>query len=345
MLRSDDISTGFFIGLGSKNGRVQVFNFQGMRPNEVRFEDVTQVPEIDSKRFNSNSVLTEIRDLFFQPDEPGVINTNVNTDPGSEAIYNGFLVHVVKTEREQALIEHATGERLVVTLDKLTPGRRTHSNTWNYSEGYKNNGFLADGSARIFAGQWVWIEGSEELNRIYGSTVELACVWKIGPEGLHVFRTLTGGKTVVQEFAPLSDELNDYLSRDYNFASFQDQAVTGGDTESFRLSQYPELVLICVGKTHDTQIKLESVDKKTMADVIPGVTDVKPPTYDEATRDEGDNAREIADLTGVQRKGLGEDPPSPESLKNDEGSSIMPFVIGGAVILLAFNYIDFKSIS
>ena len=111
------------------------------------------------------------------------------------------------------------------------------------------------------------------------------------------------------------------------------------------MSQHPEDVLICVGTTHDTQIKLESVEKKSVADVTPGYTEVAPPTYDEATRDGSDNAREIADLTGVvQRKGGARQ--SPESLlKNDEGSSIMPFVIGGAVILLAFNYIDFKSIS
>ena len=36
----------------------------------------------------------------------------MNTDPGSEAIYNGFMVNILKTDRDQAIIEYQGRYRL-----------------------------------------------------------------------------------------------------------------------------------------------------------------------------------------------------------------------------------------
>ena len=340
MLIADVLSFGFFIGLGAEKHRCQVYNFHVMKPQDVRFEDIAGLKPVIAKDLDANEVLNKIRDAYFDSmeTEPALMDTNVNTDPGAEAVYDGYLVHVVKTNRSNAIIEDDEGNRLTVTLDKLEPGRRTHSNTWAYGEGYKDNGFLADGAARIFSGQWVWIEAQADLKGQIGTEVELACVWKIGPEGLHVFRTLSGILAVVEEFAPLPDELNDYLNKDWNFGKFKDASVTAGDTESVRLSQHPEDALTCVGKTQDTQIKLEKVDLQKYVPVEPRISEAEPPSYDEAIRDTADYREELNNsMPGLTRKGG--KPGEAEELKKTESSNIMPFVIGGVVLILAYNFI------
>ena len=349
MLLQDVLSFGFFLGLGAENGRCQVYNFYVMQPEDLRFEDITALPDAEAIALDDNDVLFKIRDSWFesQETEAAIMDTNVNTDPGSEAIYEGHLVHVVKTDRSNAIIEHDDGERLTVTLDKLEPGRRTHSNSWVYGDGYRDNGFLADGAARIFSGQWVWVDAQPDIAKSLGCAVELACVWKIGPEGLHVFRTLDGTHDAVDEFAPVTDELNDYLNKDWNFGLFKDKAVTAGDTERFRMSQHPEDALTCIGKTHDTQIKLQKVDLQNYVAVEPRISEDQPPTYDEAIRDMADAREDFYNKTGIQRKGGrgatieegaagDDDAPTEEDEKKTE---MLPFIIGGVVLILAYNFI------
>ena len=340
MLLQDVLSFGFFIGLGSENGRCQVYNFYVMQPQDLRFEDITSLPDESAKELDGNPVLYKIRDTWFESleTEAAIMDTNVNTDPGAEAIYEGYLVHVVKTNRSNAIIEHDDGERLTVTLDKLEPGRRTHSNSWVYGDGYRDNGFQADGAARIFSGQWVWVDAQPDIAKSLGTAVELACVWKIGPEGLHVFRSLDGTHDAVEDFAPVTDELNDYLNKDWNFGLFKNMAVTGGDTERFRMSQHPEDALTCIGKTHDTQIKLEKVDLQNYVPVEPRVSEDQPPTYDEAIRDTADYREDFYNLTGVQRKGGKGDGGAPTE-EDEEKNNMLPFIIGGAVLILAYNFI------
>ena len=342
MLIEDKLSFGFFIGLGSENGRCQVYNFEVMKPQDIRFEDITALPDESAKELDDNEVLNKIRDAYFDSleTEPALMDTNVNTDPGAEAIYDGYLVHVVKTNRSNAIIEDDEGNRLTVTLDKLEPGRRTHSNTWAYGEGYKDNGFLADGAARIFSGQWVWVEAQPDIKKQIGTEVELACVWKIGPEGLHVFRTLSGIHDVVEEFAPLPDELNDYLNKDWNFGLFKDATVTAGDTESVRLSQHPEDALTCVGKTQDTQIKLQKVDLQKYIPVEPRISEAEPPSYDEAIRDTADYREELYNsMPGLQRKGGKPAEAATEEKKTESSSNLLPIFIGGAVLIFVYNSI------
>ncbi len=99
MLIEDKLSFGFFIGLGSTNGRCQVFNLDIMDPADVRFEDIASLPDADAKELDNNEVLWKLRDSWFASleTEGAIMDTNVNTDPGAEAIYEGHLVHVVKT--------------------------------------------------------------------------------------------------------------------------------------------------------------------------------------------------------------------------------------------------------
>ena len=208
-----------------------------------------------------------------------------------------------------------------------------------YGDGYRDNGFLADGAARIFSGQWVWVEAQPDIKKSIGAEVELACVWKIGPEGLHVFRTLSGIHAVVEEFAPLPDELNDYLNKDWNFGLFKDRSVTAGDTESVRLSQHPEDALTCVGKTQDTQIKLEKVDLQKYVPVEPRISEAEPPSYDEAIRDTADYREELHNsMPGLQRKG-GKPAEAATEDKKKSSSNLLPIFIGGAVLVFVYNSI------
>jgi len=96
------------------------------------------------------------------------------------------MVNILKTDRDQAIIEYQgeNKERLIVSLDQLKPGRKNHTNSWNYTPGFKESGFKADGSAEVFAGQWVWVDSTTATkagNSKY--RMELACVFKIDPEG------------------------------------------------------------------------------------------------------------------------------------------------------------------
>ena len=134
-----------------------MFNFEYFRDESVRMEDVTLVDLQEIPKFEGNDVLRGIRDLKFRTELKDKIDTTVPTDPGSEVVYNGDLVQIVLTEGTQALIEDINGKRFIVSLDKLEIGRKTHTNSWNYREGESFNSAEADGSARVFAGQYVWI--------------------------------------------------------------------------------------------------------------------------------------------------------------------------------------------
>ena len=71
-----------------------------------------------------------------------------------------------------------------------------------------------------------------------------------------------------------------------------------------RMSQHPEDVLTCIGKTHDTQIKLEKVDLQKYVQVEPEVTEDEPPSYDEAIKDTVDYREDLYNSApGISRKG------------------------------------------
>ena len=179
--------------------------------------------------------------------------SSVPTDPGTEVIYKKLLYHIVKAEGSEALIEDAHGQRLVVSMDTLERGRVKHTNAWNYRKGeIFENGFDADGSARVFTGQWVWIVARDSLLEGGVTDYELACVWNIQRDGCYVFNAIDGDLVIVDDVWPLSDTLSDILNVKKNFVEFRNAAVEGENTSMFLLGR--DELLVCIGNTHDAQV-------------------------------------------------------------------------------------------
>ena len=346
-VQDDHITLGFFIGMGSKAGRVTVLNLNKMRDEEVRFEDVSQLSATDSKTFDNNEYLKKIRDLRFPKKEGRQIDTDVNTDPGSEAVYNGFMVNILKTDRDQAIIEYQgkNKERLIVRLDELKPGRTNHTNSWNYTPGFKDSGFKADGSAKVYAGQWVWVDSTTATKAVNSKyKMELACVFKIDPEGVHVFLALSGIEAVVTKLWPVEKDLNDYINEDKSFGLFKSEAVIGGDTERTRMALKTDSVLICLGETSDVAVAHPDADE------TPGYSFEKPVQTFEGPvqladapgteeRDERDAAEDFANKTGLRDTydEVYEDVPDNLHRANN---GLMAYVAMGAALIFVYNYLN-----
>ena len=176
------------------------------------------------------------------------------------------------------------------------------------------------------------------------TTVELACVWKIAPDGVHVFAALDGHHQVVKTYSALEADLDEYLDKDQDFADFKLQAVVGGDTERYRLSLHEDLVPVCLGQTSDTPMKLiptpgrkETIQPRQTV----GATDAP----DTSKREALDQNKEIRDLTGAIMTGregeetttTGEDA---EPLGPQTGNGLMPYAVLGFALIFVYNYVQ-----
>lgn len=223
-------------------------------------------------------------------------------------------------------------------MDKLKPGRRNHTNSWNYGPGFKDYGFQADGSSKVFSGQWVWVDARPQLQDKF--SMEMACVWKIDVDGVHVFLALTGEQKVVKKLWPLERELDDYLNEDKSFGRFKSEAVVGGDTERVRLSLDKDAILICLGQTHDVPSKLLETEGRGEEGVQERATEGHTDGPDITEREERDFAEEIARKTKL-RNTYDEDEefPDPEELVS-QSNGLMPYAVMGLGLIFVFNYLN-----
>ena len=328
----DDISIGFYIGLADR-GRVKVFNFDVFHEEDVRFDDMVVVEASKANKLNENDVMRKIRDLRFAEKDSKKLDTDVATDPGSEVVFDGKRWHVVKAEGGTVLIEDWNGARNVVSLDKLQTGRKTHTNSWNYQEGKPfQSGFKADGAAELYAGRWVWVIARETLLESETTTHELACVWYIDGEGLHVIMAIDGIPHTVANYWLVHADLSETFNHNKDFVNFRDAAVRGYGTDRYRLG-YAHL-LICLGIADGIQIGKLSGEGK-LDSVVPVVTQKEDIVGAGNTKDIIDATEEFAELVGVPVGAISME--APEPVDNGSGSnSLWGFaaVVGGAAFLL-----------
>ena len=294
----DNISIGFYIGLAA-GIRVAVFNFRLFREEHALIDDVYQVEGLKAYELDQNRMMSSIRDLkFIEPPRPK-LDHNVPTDPGTEVVLNDELYHIVKCEGSMALIEDEHGQQFTVSIEKLKRGRLKHNNVWNYQTGKPFlSGFEADGAATIFAGQWVWVPARAEIMEAGTSTHELAMVWKLEGDGVHVILAIDGVERTFREgtFHPVSDDLVELMSQRKIFNIFKREVLEGGDTLTHNLGQYE--LLFCLGKTNEEQIKF--VPGITKGDPVVAEALVKEKTVGDQGAAAADDAKyEISKITGI----------------------------------------------
>ena len=182
-----EVSYGFFVGDADNAERVNVFSMKRMKKEYLHKDDVRAVEMTTAAKFDADPDLRRLNQAYFA--EYGVVDdkiyTGVNTDPGAEVVYNGELWNIVRFIGDRATIEDEIGNRKMVSLDKLDPGRSRHSNSWNYGRTDKvfNNDFGAASEAQVFAGMFCWMPSRPIFRDI--SDWEMACVRNIAPDGYH----------------------------------------------------------------------------------------------------------------------------------------------------------------
>ena len=341
----DRVTVGFYMGPANRKGRIQVFNFDVFREQEVHLDDVAPCGIDKIKKLESNSIMAGIRDLkSFRASPEDTMEGGVPTDPGTEVIYGGELYHIVRCEGGKALIEDEHGQRKVCSLDKLKKGRVTHTNSWNYRQGAEfMGGFSADGAARIYAGQWVWVPARYSLVERAVTTHELACVWKIQEDGVYCFLGIDGAVATVDEVWPLHDDLADVLNKKRTFLQFKEASVTGGDTVTRALG--PTDLLVCLGRTEDSAANFPT-ELTPGEKVVPVQSRESQMVGDGGQKDQEDAGQEIAAKAGIAP---GEVERAQEYEEDDRmigtpssGNSLVAYAVMAGAALLVFNSVDFS---
>jgi hypothetical protein len=342
----DKISLGFYIGVANKAGFVQVFNFELFREQRQAIDDVVPCGPERVKELDNNTVMSAIRDLkvFRDDSAPAQMDSLVPTDPGTEVIFGEKLYHIVKCEGGQALIEDEHGAWLNVSLDKLTRGRVKHTNSWNYREGEPFlSGFQADGAAKVYSGQWVWVTARQEFIEKGVTSHELAVVWKIQRDGVYVFQAIDGTQAITDKVWPLADDLSDALNLKKNFLHFRQAAVEGGDTPGQSVGKTD--LLLCIGRTNEAGGKGPTA-------LTPGeqVIPSKPITLgmvgDGGVRDEHDMIQEISRSAGIPpgdvERAVLRDTDDDNAIVGTAagGDSLFGYGVMAAVALLLWNSVD-----
>ena len=344
-LPDDSVTEGFYIGSSTTAGFVNVFNFDVFREQRVKFDDVWPLKQVDADRMSANQIMSKIRDLWLTDMPKPKMESAIATDPGEEVIYNGQLYHIVSSESGIAMIEDVHGQRLTASLDKLKPGRRKHTNSWNYQKGKPfMSGFNADGAANVFAGQWVWVPARKELRVPPASTThELAVVWKLEGGGAKVVLAIDGKVESVPTVWPVSPELADgTLNTNKDFVRFKREVLEGGDTQTMAVGGHDHNILVCIGRTSDDQLKFPTP-------LTPGEEVTPAPVVEKATAGDG-NQKDIVDARFEVQAKLGvpvQDVAEGEEVEYERpatgpqgGDSLYGYLVMLGLGLLVYNSVD-----
>jgi len=268
----DSMSIGFVIGPGADESRVQVFNLLKGRDEDVRRVDVMPLAEGHAVTLDANPVWSEVRLLRFEEDSMGdYLDSDVNTDPGSEVMKDSVPFLVVEANGETLLIENfQTGAQHWVNIKELTPGRRTHTTSHNYQVGNLEGSFTGGEKAALCQGDWVWLIPERLIGAKYGKvTRQLACIQELHGRYVIGFYAVDGAGFTVSDqdptLRPVSDSLNAYLSESKDFDNFRDAVIRGHDTARLAAGKNPAHTLLCLGIT-PTEETISATEKVNWRD-------------------------------------------------------------------------------
>lgn len=276
----ESLSVGFVLGPGQDKDTITVFNCLKGRDEQKKLGEVRPLDHSHATAMDNNEVWSEIRLLRFETDEleSSMLDTDVNTDPGSEVLRDGERFLVVDSHNDQVLIEHKrTGAQHWVVVSELTPGRRTHNNSWNYEHGKVTGGFASGTKASIAQGDWVWVAPESYIADKYASvTRQLACIQELDGHDVRGFMAVDGTAITVADndnnLRPVSKDLNSYLSSSKVFSGFKDAVVRGHDVNRLAAGRHDEATLLCLGisplddyvdTTEDVDWRAEAAQWKT----------------------------------------------------------------------------------
>ena len=249
----ENISTGFYLGPGTTDDTIQVFNLLKSRDEQLPIKNVRPLGQGEAKKLDDSEVWSEIRLLRFNEERSELLQ-GPNCDPGSEVVYNGEPFFVVKNVGDLIQIEHKhTHVQQTVPYEELSAGRREHNNAWNYTARAPRT-FDSAGEAAYSQGDYVWIPPLDEIRAEFPfCTRQLACIQFLSGntwigytavDGTKVQRALSDDSV----FA-VTDDLRSTLEQTRTFAVFRDAVVRGHDLTNNAAGRDPHFTNLCLGIT------------------------------------------------------------------------------------------------
>ena len=252
----ENFSTGFYLGTGADDQTVTVFNFLSSRDEQRNIRDVRPLGREKGEQLDNTEVWSEIRLLRFEEEQSDLLDSNVNTDPGSEVIWKTQPYTVLRSWGDLIKIEHKhTGVQHTVSLSELTAGRRSHNNSWNYSlPGREGSTFESGEKAPFTQGDFVWIDPAPHITKKHAFCKrQLACIQYLegdqwlgyaAIDGWHVRKDINDPRV-----RGVSDGLNDMFSKSSIFNTFKDAVVRGHDVRRLAAGKHRTAVQLCLGVT------------------------------------------------------------------------------------------------
>ena len=230
----ESYSVGFVTEVGEK-GDVTVYNFKFGHEQALDEAFVRPAGDQMSAKFDANSQLAAVKTLRLKLDRmegTPLVNSPVNTDPGTEVYLDGEKYYVVQCIGTAALVENGQGHQVLVDVRKLEPGPSKHTRRHNYrADGSVDDNFYAtEGGAALAQGQWVWIQpGAKALAAYANCQAVLACIMFVEGPTCRVASAWHGDTVDEPTYAvvPVNEAVREVLNQWQHFAEFREAAVTG----------------------------------------------------------------------------------------------------------------------
>ena len=338
----ENFSTGFYLGQGQSASTIVVYNFLTSREETQNIEKVRPLETAAASSLDNDPVWSEIRLLKFETRRERLLPSNINTDPGSEVLYNGLKNLVLQARGKEVLIENKlTGARHMVQLDMLQAGKRTHDNSWNY-ENLAPEGYSSAPQPGFSSGSFVWVppDTFTKLNNPF-CTRQLACVELLEGASWQGFTAIDGTFCTFRLDNPkvrrVSDELNEMFGASHIFNNFRDAVIRGHDVARMACGKHEAAVLVSLGvsplKTSLAETEQSASPPKAApkAAASGGAATLLGYSGDGGLRDDIDIANEVG-ITGTISRDY--DPQQDPSSGGGGGGLALAVGIGGAAAFL-----------
>ena len=226
----EDYSVGFYIGPSTEPAESMVFVFEHKAGNSIRNTHLTPMSAIMKKKYENSFEYTAVREIFLEKlEHPSLLEAIHKAvcplEIGTEVIYQQQIYHIVKANELEAIIESLDGERLLVNITEIKPGRHNSTGVYIYSAEERREYFNPD---FFKTGDFVWIPSDYENQRTISTTKIVLCVigYFFGSNAV-VYECFNGRKRDVKksDLKAISDEFNDFVQKMKAYKLFQAEAV------------------------------------------------------------------------------------------------------------------------